>query len=270
MPDEHNRDKLPGDSGASDETDRVPPSSAGKRGDDIEFTPAERRGRRPDVNPDDDIPFHLPMDGEDDETPDADVPLNTWDKKRDAHNMPTMPIPREPGTPDYKKTLAGSGGLDPNPDFESNQAGNTVQHNPLSQDTLMNMRPVSGAQQSQRAAQPPYVPPAPPTAMPPATTLPPRKVPKGRRILGCSPGCLMIFGGLFATFCGGLTLLTLVLSLTLGSRLEQQLQAQVSLVDQYQNFQSTFLLDRNGQQLYEIFNEGRRINEPLGDSQKPG
>jgi hypothetical protein len=82
MPDEY---KLPDDD--TDETEVVPPS----RPVDIEFTPAERR--RP-VNPDDDIPFHLPKADED-----AVAPKHQ-ERKRDAQSMPTMPIPREPGTTD--------------------------------------------------------------------------------------------------------------------------------------------------------------------------
>lgn len=229
---------------------------------------------------DDDVPFRLPPDDaleDNDETPlEQNRPgmkpsqSDLWDRERDAHNMPTMPIPREPGTPDYKKTLPGTGGLDPNPDFEPPQeAGNTVPHQPLSENTVLNMRPVADSYPRsqpapQRTQQPLYTPP-PPQTMQPAhqAALPPRK-PRAahpqRRVLGCSPGCLMIFGGLIATFCGGLTLVTLILSATLGARLEQRLQAQVALVDEYDNFESTFFYDRNGVQLYEAFTEGRRIN----------
>jgi len=250
MPDEY---KLPDDED-TDETEVVPPS----RPVDAEYTPAERR--RP-VNPDDDVPFHLPKDGE-------EAAPKPEPRKRDAQNMPTMPIPREPGSTDYKKTLPGSGGFDPNPDFDPPvRPGDTVQHQAVPQDTLMNMRPISSQQPYQRPSQPTHIPPAPPAATMPVQNapLPRQKTPPRKRILGCSPGCLMILAGLFVTFCGGLTLVTLVISATLGARLENQLQAQVSLVDDYQNFESTFIYDRNGQQLYEIFNEGRRTNVNLSD-----
>lgn len=227
---------------------------------------------------DDDVPFHLPPNTEvdDDETPlelglqkPSVKPSKTdlWDRERDAHNMPTMPIPREPGVPDYKKTLPGSGGFDPNPDFEPpQQEGNTVPHQVVSQDTVMNMRPVVDPYVRQPAQQSVPTPPPAYTQAQQPSALPPRKAggqPRRRRILGCSPGCLMIFGGLFATFCGGLTLVILILSATLGARLEQRLQAQVALVDEYDNFESTFFYDRNGVQLYEAFTEGRRINVNL-------
>jgi penicillin-binding protein 1C len=75
----------------------------------------------------------------------------------------------------------------------------------------------------------------------------------------------MVIAGLLATFCGGLTLVTLVVSATLGTRLEQQLSDRVDRLDEYQQFQSTFLYDRTGQQLYEVFGEGRRIQVNLAD-----
>src|SRR6266508_2876734 len=86
---------------------------------------------------DDDIPFHLPLSSELDDDSLAVEPDDTdlWDPShpQDARNMPTMPIPREPGVPDPKKTLPGSGGLDPNPDFlpfdpPHSKAEYTVQH----------------------------------------------------------------------------------------------------------------------------------------------
>ncbi|MBZ0299124.1 MAG: hypothetical protein K8J31_05255, partial [Anaerolineae bacterium] len=88
---------------------------------------------------DEDVPFHLPLLHEDDEDDDTDdlPPMlkpqprkeEIWDPQRDRHNMPTMPIPREPGSPDPKQTLAGSGGMDPNPDFRrSGGTENTVSH----------------------------------------------------------------------------------------------------------------------------------------------
>ncbi len=61
-----------------------------------------------------------------------------------------------------------------------------------------------------------------------------------------------------ATFCGGLTLITLLLTATLGTRLEEQYQAEVARVDDYNGFQSTFFYDRTGELLYESFNEGKR------------
>ncbi|MBE0690305.1 MAG: transglycosylase domain-containing protein, partial [Anaerolineae bacterium] len=86
-----------------------------------------------------------------------------------------------------------------------------------------------------------------------------------RRILGCRPGCAAIIAGIFVTFCGGLTLITLLLTATLGAQLEERYQAQVSRVGQESNFQSTFYYDRNGNLLYEAFSEGRRTNVRFED-----
>jgi penicillin-binding protein 1C len=116
--------------------------------------------------------------------------------------------------------------------------------------------------------QPYYPPPNYQQAYPPGVQgqggmpMPPQRPPRPRRrrILGCSPGCAMIFGGLFVTFCGGLTLLTLILTFTLGNQLEERYQTQVAQVGTTQNFQSTFFYDRNGEQLWEAFGEGRRTN----------
>ncbi len=192
------------------------------------------------------------------------------DKKWNPSSLPTMPIPREPGAEDYQKTLPGSGGLDPNP--ESIPPGSTIQHDYSAQDTLMNMRPVR-TQENARYQPPAQSVPPPPSAMntmPGAAVrpaLPPRQSaakPRGR-ILGCSPTCLMVFAGLLASFCGGLTLLTVVVSGIMGSRVQAQLAERVAAVDTYQNFESTFFYDRNGTDLYEAFNEGRRINVRLAD-----
>jgi len=88
----------------------------------------------------------------------------------------------------------------------------------------------------------------------------PSRPPRPRRILGCTPGCAMVFVGLMLTFCGGFLLLTLVLTATLGSQLEERLQTQVAQVDTYQSFQTTYFYDRDERLLTEAFTEGRRTN----------
>lgn len=111
---------------------------------------------------------------------------------------------------------------------------------------------------------PTYTQPPPPNQAANTVNLPPRG--RSRRgCLGCTPGCLIAFVGLFATFCGGLTLVALVLTATLGAELENRLQDQISAVDTYTNFQSTFFYDRGGVLLYEAFNEGRRVNVGYDD-----
>jgi penicillin-binding protein 1C len=230
----------------------------------------------------------------------------------DAHMLPTMPIPNEPGY-DPKKTLPGTGGMDPNPDFApedpfAEQRAYTVPHIVPFEHTVVHVPVQDGQQQKPAPAPPPpqlapaaprrsptskrlppvvrqprpgtegvpqpaqYMPPqgGQPPANYPAPNYPqaysqqgqpplPQRKPRRRRILGCTPGCLMVFAGLFVTFCGGLTLLTLILAATLGAQLEERYQAQIDTVNR-PNFQSTFIYDRNGTLLYEAFGEGRRTN----------
>ncbi|MEO8397849.1 MAG: transglycosylase domain-containing protein, partial [Chloroflexota bacterium] len=205
--------------------------------------------------------------------------------------FPVNPAAAGQARTDPRRTLPGSGGYDPNPDFEENQpqdGGQTLPHMVPFEHTLVHVpgeehpprrdpktrpptqrRPQSQqtipAPPMQQNTQPgqPYQYPTPQQPQPQSrqpAALPPRQKPKARRILGCSPGCAAILIGLVVTFCGGLTLVTLLLTATLGTRLEQQLQTQVSTVDDYRNFQSTFFYDRTGKLLYEAFNEGKRTN----------
>ncbi|MCA0456347.1 MAG: transglycosylase domain-containing protein [Chloroflexi bacterium] len=240
--------------------------------------PDEQDRRLPDELPeeqpqDDDIPFHLPFSDDIEATQsDAPPPKPLWnaDNPIDARNMPTMPIPREPGVPDPNKTLQGSGGLDPNPDFNTRpnaDVGNTVQHKAVRLDNTMPHEPApphrnyNPPQQYQAPIyqQPSNIPPPPPVGNA-APVQPPRRRPAPRKkgFLGCSRGCLGLVAGFLAIFCGGLTLLTLGIGGAYASRVQQQLTQRVSEINNYQQFQSTFYLDRNGRQLYEVFGEGRR------------
>jgi hypothetical protein len=159
-----------------------------------------------DDYPDDtDLPFRLPKVNSDEDTDDIDVVQPDAASPHGSHNMPTMPIFREPGVPDYKQTLPGSGGLDPNPDFANTQFGQTSRHQPVQPP------PQQDYQQYQRPAQPVY--PAPQQTMPPMPpaqgngtaqgkrVLPRRRTRKG--FLGMPIGCLWIFLGTLVTFCGG-------------------------------------------------------------------
>jgi len=252
----------------------------------------------------------------------------------DAHEAGTVPMDDEELLPfdDPKKTLPGSGGFDPNPDFtpgtyapppprqpaptNPHDANYTVPHivpfehtmvhvpgttqtdqpkapQPPARDkkaaqfqqsyrqapntpvqaggqaTIPNMPAASyGApnnpnQQYTQPSQPPgNIPPPPGYTMQgqvPPNVLPP-SARKPRRVLGCTPGCLAVFLGLIVTFCGGSTLVALILASTLGAQLETRLNEQLAPIDDYQNFQSTFFYDRNGELLYEEFTEGRRTN----------
>ena len=84
------------------------------------------------VNLDDDVPFDLPRMDDGDSA-------HTADLRDERHGALTMPHFREPGVPDPKATLPGTGGLDPNPEMQQAQQ----RENPsFSQDTLQRIHTV--------------------------------------------------------------------------------------------------------------------------------
>ena len=85
-----------------------------------------------------------------------------------------------------------------------------------------------------------------------------RKRRRKRRLLGTPFGCLWVLIGLTFTFCGGLTLLTAGAAALFLPQVEAEWTARVAEVDNYRGFESTFIYDRYGNELYEAFGEGRR------------
>ncbi|MDX1992315.1 MAG: transglycosylase domain-containing protein [bacterium] len=209
---------------------------------------------------DNDVPFRLPKEGDDVV---ADGPL--------PNKFVTMPHypPRNP-----QETLPGTGGLDPNPDFTvKRESANTVQR---AQNTVPSANPSPQTMRSPRPPAPPAYNAAPTVNSPAAprgngpmvgAPMPPNEAPAGqaRRTLPrkrrrFNPGCVAIFLGLFLTFCGGLTCVTSVAGVFAYARVGDLLNERIAAIDDYTNFQSTYIYDRNGQELYEAFNEGRRRN----------
>lgn len=78
-------------------------------------------------------------------------------------------------------------------------------------------------------------------------------------------GCLYAILGGLGFLCGGLTLSVLLAAALLGARIEDQLGRRVAQVDDWRNFESSFIYDRYGETLYESFREGRRTYVPLAD-----
>ena len=110
--------------------------------------------------------------------------------------------------------------------------------------------------------QPGAFPPASPAAILPG---PPgdairlaRKRGRKRRFLGLPCGCLWALAGLTLTFCGGLTLLVAGAAMAFLPQVEAEWSARIAEVDNYRGFESTFIYDRYGNELYEAFGEGRR------------
>ncbi|MCY4147666.1 MAG: transglycosylase domain-containing protein [Chloroflexi bacterium] len=109
---------------------------------------------------------------------------------------------------------------------------------------------------------PPPLPQAPHLPRPP---LPPRK--RRQRIGGVPRGCLLLMAGMLLSLCGGLSLLTIGAASLILPRVEAAWSARIAEVDNYRSFASTFIYDRNGAELYEAFEEGRRVH--VGIEQVP-
>jgi len=235
-----------------------------------------------------DLPTYMGATLESNIDDEDDVPFKLSESDG-SHQQITMPVFKEPGVPDPKKTLPGTFGLDPNPDFaQANTPAEPTMRNPAvpssqpprkpaipAPTAQHNTVPNSGVAQGgvsrpgghdqytmpnpqladQRYAAPGGYTPAPPDQSG-TPSLPRRRT--RRRILGLRPGCLWMIAGLFVTFCGGLTLMVGAAAAIFVPRIEQEWTAQIAAVDDYQFFQSTFIYDRNGEQLWESFGEGRR------------
>jgi penicillin-binding protein 1C len=218
-----------------------------------------------EVDVDADVPFHLPHVSELDN-------YGAPDERSDSNKMITMPVygdmtPKGGDQP----TLPGTFGLDPSPE-------ELEQREPRSapaQQTMMN--PKVHAQQSnpppppasqQTMANPqfqnrsPQQPPPPPgqQQQQQQRNVPPRLPRKRtrRKILGLPSGCIWVIAGLVVTFCGGLTLLSLLAAMIFVPQIEEEWTARIAEVDNYRGFESTFIYDRYGNDLYEAFGEGRR------------
>jgi penicillin-binding protein 1C len=270
MPDNHDFPEINPDDQDEELTEKRPRPVSNESTEDIDLEAIRATDDpRSDENydPEEDIPFHLPKMNDSD----ADQP--TFNPRHDPHGMQTMPHFREPGVPDPRETLPGTGGLDPNPDMQPfvdvSHSERTVMNLPRAseydeQQTMQNpnladaryQRP--SQQQSAQSAQGYYVP------SPPRQQQPPQQQPLARRrmrrnkIFGLPAGCVYMFLGLMVTFCGGLTLFTLGAAAIFIPRIEAEWGAQVAQVDNYRAFESTFYYDRYGNSLYESFNEGRR------------
>lgn len=196
-----------------------------------------------------------------DYTMDMDVPFRL--PKEEQHVAPT---------------LHGSGGLDPNPDFV---AGETMQNiAPISDYTIPSPAPKNPASvpsehapfqrpTAQPQSRPALIPAVPrggqarPDGQPHAKPLPPKRRRSSPKI-----GCYALFIGLFVTLCGGMSLFTVLIGGVAYVRIDELLGERIQQLEEYQNFQSTFIYDRTGRELFEVFREGRRTNVQLIDMPK--
>lgn len=66
--------------------------------------------------------------------------------------------------------------------------------------------------------------------------------------------------GMLISVCGGLSLLTIGAASLILPKVEATWSARIAEVDNYRSFASTFIYDRNGEELFEAFEEGRRVH----------
>ncbi len=195
------------------------------------------------VEPNPDAPFPLPHVSELDE-------VTPRDARRDAGKLVTLP------------------------------AYNQIANEPQPERTTINRPipsssgtgPAKGPYLAPRSPSDPTLPPtdfpdtyAPAPAAPRRATAPdssrfPVARRRKRRLLGLPLGCFWMMAGLAGTFCGGLTVLTLGAAMFFLPQVEAEWTARVAEVDNYRGFESTFIYDRHGNELYEAFGEGRRVH----------
>jgi membrane peptidoglycan carboxypeptidase len=201
----------------------------------------------------DDVPFHLPHS--DDIPPSSDAPIGSKfitmpnrsiDEGGTAPPQVTIPSPRQPSPQSPRPTKPGMQRL-------------PTQAQPEQQ---RYQRPAYQAPPQQQVQQPGRRPPPQAQAKDDKNHQRlPRRRPRRRKL--SNAGCLALFIGVFLTFCGGITLISVAGGVYGYVRVGQLLNEKIDPIDDYTNFQSTFLYDRNGESLYEIFGEGRRTNVNL-------
>ena len=186
------------------------------------------------VDPGDGVPFSLPHVSELDE-------LTPRDARQDPRKLVTMPAYNQIVPPPHSSPTA-------------------IGQPPARKGGLLAPRPRS-------TPSDPTLPPGAPDSMAPGSRPQPptnatklvRKPRRKRRIFGLPAGCIWLLLGMSLTFCGGLTLLTAGAALIFLPQVEAEWTARVATVDNYRGFESTFIYDRHGNELYEAFGEGRRV-----------
>jgi 1A family penicillin-binding protein len=109
-----------------------------------------------------------------------------------------------------------------------------------------------------QGSQPGY----PPPAGQPSYAVPGYHHRRGRRGCAVGPGCIFGCIGVVGVMMLGFLITTLLVYDHYSRRLESQVAKLKNLSD-YQSFQTTIIYDRHGNDLYEVFDEGRRTTIPL-------
>ncbi len=195
------------------------------------------------VEPSPDAPFPLPHVSELDE-------ITPRDARRDTGKLVTLPAynqiaeETEPALTEFNRPIPSASGRGP-------AKGPYLAPRSPSDPTL----PPSEFPDSFAPAPPP-----PQRSGSPEGSRWPGKRRRKRRLLGLPLGCFWMMAGLMFTFCGGLTLLTMGAAMVFLPQVEAEWTARVAEVDNYRGFESTFIYDRHGNELYEAFGEGRRVH----------
>lgn len=194
------------------------------------------------------------------------------EQERDEALQPTQPmLPPEalpPASPPGETTETEFPALSPQ---QAASLGETQQNTPV------RLPPPTGATQPVRPVTPPQEMPAygsgPPTRRshepPPGYGPPPpprrrRRKKRPSRFRLFPGGCLAMAGAALLVFAGLVLLVGLIVVNSLSARLEESLQRLEDL-DARATFQTTTIYDRNGETLYQIFEEGRRTSVSLQD-----
>ncbi len=181
----------------------------------------------------------------------------------DSTSEPTMPMFRQPVEPAEDPTQPGE--HSPVTRGASYERPPQPPPPPLLEPRSPYARPPEQPVYQQPAPSPQY----PPQGQPPATSRqrPRRRYRKrrtGRRGISCSPsclvGCLGVVGVMLITMLVG----TWVVYASYSNRIDERLDVFDQRVAD-QNFESTFLYDRQGHELYEIVGQGRRERIPLSE-----
>lgn len=158
--------------------------------------------------------------------------------------------------------------MQPNPPSRYDEhAGNTVPHQPRQRQRQRNTPgiptqpayPVQGMPQH----MPPNAPPMPPQGYAPYPPVPrKRRNPWRNYLIGCG---VLVASFALATLCGGFVVVSALLN-SFGEQVTGKLEA--ALPKQETAFQTARILDRYGNELYQLIGEGRRTKIPLSEMSK--
>ena len=203
------------------------------------------------VEPATDLPFSLPHVSElDEKTP--------RDARRDPGKLVTLPAYNQI-VPTYE-----SASTETNRPIPSAIGDGSARNSPLAPGARSAYSPVDRTLSLPKFPDSPSPAPAPPQALRHQASNDAVKLPhkrrRKRRILGMPIGCIWVLVGVFLTFCSGVTLLTAGAAIVFLPQVEAEWTGRIAEVDNYRGFESTFIYDRHGNELYEAFGEGRRVH----------